>query len=942
MIKYILLFTFTFTSFTCLAQFFDSDQNPPSLKWRQINTEYFQVIYPTLFEQEAQRMANTLQAIIGSVSKTLNKQPHKISIILQNQGTESNGFVQLAPRRSEFYTVPAQEFDYQDWLNSLAVHELRHVVQFDKLTGNLRAPVFEQLALAIFGVTLPPWFFEGDAVITETALTNAGRGRLPSWEIIFRTNTLSGKKYSYSKDFLGSVKDPTPGYYQLGYFMTSKLRRDNGTFIIDSVLSRIAANPLRPYSLSNAIKKFGGVGTRKLHDSTVTELQSLWQDQLRQTDTASYPVYNRRPTKAPADYYLPAEVSAETVLVLKQSRDEVPRFVLLDSAGAERRILDIGIQEDPHFSYAAGTIVWDEFRYDSRYQKRSYNVINRYDMAKKKYRQLTHRSRLFAPSLSPDGKRIVAVSVSFSNKIELVELDAQNGKELKRYANPGNLMLQYPRFDSEGRKITYTALSQQGKALYELDRQTGVAAVVLGFQSQLLSRPVYAGDKIIFGAHYSGIDNLYAIHRVTKNIEQITFAKYGAYNPSYDPKTRRLWFNSYQLKGHDAAYAEQGSIRPKPADSVSNTFINYAGPVISQEGDTNVFANIPQKTFVTKPYTELANLFYFHSVLPVLDENNLTDDLNLGFELLSNNKLNTLDLYAGYQYNFGLKKNEYLAGFSYKRFYPVFNVEYNNRARLIYARRNVNNVPTTIPVSWRENETELNVRVPVLFNRLGYTYNLAFTTGTSYTARYNFENRIGNLPAQLLFPMRYEAALGRNSRRSSWDLAPRWGQNVTFTYRHFPFDENFDGRQFIFESLFYTPGLFKNHSFQASFNYQDGGGVYANAVDVPRASGSGNFAPNLHLRNTLLFDYRFPLFYPDWELGPLAYIKRLKGGLFADFENLGKGNAVTPLSYGLELRADMNVLRFYLPNFDLGGKLIFPKDKPLQNPIFELGFTYSY
>ncbi|HEY0668437.1 MAG TPA: hypothetical protein VGD22_09700, partial [Sphingobacteriaceae bacterium] len=148
-------------------------------------------------------MANTLDLLIVKASKSLGKQPRKISIILQNQSTSSNGFVQLAPRRSEFFTTPPQEFDYQDWLNSLAIHELRHVVQFDKLTGHLRRPFLEGLGLAIFGVTLPPWFYEGDAVGIETALTKAGRGRLPSWPLFFRTNTLSGKKYSYSKNFLG-------------------------------------------------------------------------------------------------------------------------------------------------------------------------------------------------------------------------------------------------------------------------------------------------------------------------------------------------------------------------------------------------------------------------------------------------------------------------------------------------------------------------------------------------------------------------------------------------------------------------------------------------------------------------------------------------------------------------------------------------------------------
>src|SRR5690606_25361298 len=227
-IRYLLLLILCIGSSTVFSQIFNGDSYPPSVKWRQINTENYQLIYPASFEDGAQKLANRLEIFRMRVNQTFGKEPRKISIILQNQTVESNGNVQLAPRRSEFYTTPPQQGDFQNWLDNLAIHEFRHVVQFDKLTGYLRAPFFEQLALAIYGVTLPAWFFEGDAVMTETQLSNAGRGRLPSWEMPFRTNLLSGKKYSYQKDYLGSFKDVTPGFYELGYFMTAALQDDYG------------------------------------------------------------------------------------------------------------------------------------------------------------------------------------------------------------------------------------------------------------------------------------------------------------------------------------------------------------------------------------------------------------------------------------------------------------------------------------------------------------------------------------------------------------------------------------------------------------------------------------------------------------------------------------------------------------------------------------------
>lgn len=941
-ISVLLSFIFTTYSDSVRGQVFDNGQNPPGVKWLQINTVNFQIIYPSSLRTEAERMANTLEFIIPKVSVSLGKTPRKISVILQNQGTTSNGFVQLAPRRSEYFTTPSQEFDYQDWLNSLAIHELRHVVQFDKLTGNLKAPFFEELSLAIFGITLPPWFYEGDAVGIETSLTKAGRGRLPSWEMIFRANTLSGLKYSYSKNFLGSVQDLTPGYYQLGYFMTSKLKRDHGPYILDSIMTRISETPYRPYSLSNAIRKYTGITTRALHDSTVSELRYLWQKQYAGEGKISYPAINKRRTDTPTDYLLPVALSKTEILVIKTGKNQPSSFFRLDKLGKEKLILKIGYQELPNFSYAAGKIVWDEFRFDKRYQKRSYNVINIYDLSTKSYTQLTHKSRLFAPALSSDGKIIVAVKVSLENRISLVELDAETGKELKSYLNPLNWMMQTPTFNKAGDRLVFAAVNKDGQSLVELNRQDGKLTQLLPFQSQQISRPVYAGNQIIFRAHYNGLDNIYRYDPVSKKTYQLTSASYGAFNPKFDELTQQVFFNNYQIRGHDVSAFAYNDTAGRDVSLLQNTFINYADILSRQEGAQNVFDSVPRKTFESRPYREINNLFYFHSLSPIADNLNITENPTLGLKLLSNNKLNTLDSYMGYQYDTHINKNEYLAGFTYKRFYPIVDLRYINRGRLAYSRKVIAGKTVFTPVSWREHLTEIQLSIPFVFNRLNQTYNLGVRSSTSYTSRYHVTNRPDKFNSSLSFPMKYQVYINRNTRRSPRDLAPDWGQNITISYQHFPFESNLQGDLFTIRSLFYTPGLLTNHSFQTSFNYQLNSGSYNLTNDIPLVSGYYNLTPTKEISNTLLLDYRFPLFYPDWEIGPLAYIKRFKGGFFADFENISTDRSNSLRTFGAELRADMNILRFYLPNFELSGKIIFVNQNPAHNPIFETGFSYNF
>src|SRR5690606_10641292 len=224
------------------------------------------------------------------------------------------------------------------------------------------------------------------------------------------------------------------------------------------------------------------------------------------------------------------------------------------------------------------------FRYDTRYQQRSFNVINSYDMQTKKYRQLTHKSRLFAPALSPDGNTIIAVDISYSNKASLVLLDAETGEKLKKYSSPENYMLQTPSFNADGKRVVVTAVNQAGKTLLELDCETGTFKQLLPFQQQLLSRPVYADRQIIFKAHYNGIDNLYRLNPATGKIYQLTSVPFGAFNPSFD-SAGRIYFNNYQVNGYDIASIPFNTSKGASIDSIPNTAIQYIQPIAEQEGN---------------------------------------------------------------------------------------------------------------------------------------------------------------------------------------------------------------------------------------------------------------------------------------------------------------------------------------------------------------------
>jgi hypothetical protein len=936
LIRCLYTFILLFTSVNAFSQLFSGSQNPPGVKFSQINSPQFQIIYPTPLTKEAQRMANVLDSLVTCVSKSLGHLPQPISIILQTQGVVANGFVQMAPRRSEFYTIPSQEFDTQDWLNSLAVHELRHVVQFDKLAPKLKAPFFEELKMALFGVNLPAWFFEGDAVGIETILTQSGRGRQPIFEMTLRSNELSGNHFSYSKNYLGSYKSLTPGYYSLGYFMTTKIRRDFGPLILDRTLERIKRFPIRPYNFSSSLKKYTGIGTKELYRQTIKEIDSLWANQLQKINPINYQPENKI-QKEPASYLFPYATADGGIVCLKNTLSETPTIVYLKNK-SEKKLIRIGSQTEPNLNYATNKLVWDEYRADYRFQQRSYNVICTFDIETKKFKQLTQKSRLFSPSLSPDGKRIIAVKVSTENIFNLVEIDGSTGEELISYPNPANFTLQTPSFDHNGKQIVVTAVNNLGKTLLLYSCEDLSFKQLLPQERQLISRPIFFEQDIIYKAHYNGIDNIYGLDLLTKKIHQITKANYGAFNPSVDKDKGLLFFNDYHSNGQHIASLNISSYKATFDTSYTNTFVNYFEPLKAQENTSDIFNSTAKNHYPSKPYKEANQLFYFHSLRLISESNtNFSNEYNTGFNILSDNKLNTLSTTLGYRFNNALNKNEYKATFVYQKFYPQIALNYENRVRLSY--KEISN-GQSVPFQWRENYTSISVKLPYFTNWLNKNFNAYFKSETYFINRYQLNLRPTGFISNLRFPFNHQFFIGLNSQTSKRDLAPKWGQNLDINFDHTPFEQRIVGTNFTLKTAFYFPGLFKNHSLQVSLNTQNNSGAFRFNTDIPRANGYAYFTSANHLKNTFLLDYRFPIFYPDLELGPIAYIKRIKGGFFTDFENLNEGGGMK--SFGAELRADLNLLRYYLPNFDLGGKIIILNQNNTKKPIFEFSLNFSY
>lgn len=915
----------SFTSFSALGQLADYGQNPPGLRWQEIETPHFKIMFPESVRVTARRTANVLEQLYQGGTGLLHPFPDKIPIVLQNQTVISNGFVTLAPWRAELFTVPPQDNEPIDWMGRLAVHELRHIAQMNHVirTKKLQIPLIQEIQFALFGASMPIWLIEGDAVMTETIQTPGGRGAMPGWKKEFRANLLSGKSYSYSKYFFGSFKDNVPDYYRMGYFMARYIREHYPDSTYQQILRTSILRAPLPGAYSSSLNKYTGMGNAGLFKATTASLKQTWEAEERGLNPQTYQALNPRSGDVKTDYLHPHRINDREFICLRRGYGDAPALVRIDSSGNVQPIVSIGPQTAPWFDYAEGTLVWDELKYDPRYQYRDYSVINTYDLETGRVRQLTRKSRLFAPSLSADGTTIVAVKVSLDNVHTLVLLSAETGKQLWE-SRPFVQQVHHPALDPKGERIAFMLTGPTGRSMGLYRIATDQFEVIRKAEFYNSGFPQFAGDQILFQSHYNGVENLYAFDPATNATRQLTRARFGATHPHYSPEDRRVLFNHFVPGGMDVARLSLNSVS---GHSISQTHL--------QEGPKeNILQGIPDVAYPVRDYKGAGRLFNFHSLTPTAGIND-DDNYFLGIRLKSHNLLNTLSFEAGYNYNLSLQSSEYTAGIAYKRFYPVLSVDYLNRLRETVTGEE----PAKRSFTWREHEVEFSAGIPLSFTKRNYVYGLTLSTGSSYTSRYNLAAAPANFISEISFPWINRFFFTRQQIRSPRDLAPRFGQSVAVLHRSLSFDERLSGNLIAVRSLFFFPGIFKHHSFSAGFNFQEGTGQYRFTNEIPEISGASNLPRTRALKNTLLLDYRFPVAYPDLELGTFAYIKRIKAGLFADYENLGESGS--PDSYGVEIRADAHFLRLYMPEFDIGTKVVFFRNKQVKSPFFELILNYN-
>lgn len=914
----------------------------PSTKWKQIDTDTVQVVFSDGLEKQAQRVASMVHALASDSSqKSVGPIAEKVTIILRNQTGIPNGFVAPSPFRSEFFTTSPQ-YNFggtTNWLDLLSIHEYRHVLQNQNAkidVTKIGSILFGQNGWWFMtGTAFPRWYIEGDAVVSETVLTQSGRGRMPHFDMEYRALRTEGKHYNYEKASAGSYKDFVPNHYVLGYHLTGYARKQFGRNIWADVLQDAAAFKGLLFPFSRNLKKRTGLSTPKLYQESMSHLDSIYES-ISHTPTLDNGKALTKTPKTYTDYRQPIFLSNDKMVVVKSGLEDIPTFYELDLDGNMKRMFQPGFNTDLNFQVSAGDgmITWSEITYHPRWALEDYSIIKVANLASDLgQKPLSSQSKYFSPALSKDNLQLAVISRDPKNLSAAIKLlSISTGKEVKTLPNPNGYRYHHLRWFPDGSSLLTVLRQGQQNALARVDVATGDVSLLTGFTTEHISQPYPSEEWVFFSATHTGTNNIYAVKPNGGDIYQVTDAPLGAFDPSVSPNGQKLAYSSFSSLGYQVQLLD---IKPDSWKKLQESTVTNHLPLYvntSDVADSAFVGGLEEQEFETSAYKPLAHLFNIHSWNPVLSDPNQRE---VGLDLEIDDKMRTFSTTLGYRYNLNERRGRFTAEVAYAGLFPVLRAGLIGNDNRVATRYEVIPTDTTdtgdVTYSglfnsqeWTETSIYAGVTIPLnltfgnMFTSLDLSANLQWHQLEYQRGDERFSQGLDESIQSLDFILDF----GTFKQQAQKHLFPRLGFGAYARYRSTLGDSFNQGSNFIGQAYAFLPSPFKTHGLRVllSHNSTDQNATYRFTNFF---GGSRGYGVPPHDRATkFAATYAIPIAYPDMALGPLAFIQRIKARPFFDYTNYqidrvasADGQVASSLididlkSVGMELLFDFRIMR---------------------------------
>ena len=940
--------------FLILSKSADAQKGPqPSyMNWHSIENNAVRVIFPDSTSKEARRIADIIAHINIKSKTSVGPKSKKIDILLNTNTAQANGYVTLAPYHSQFYGTGPQNFSTMgalNWLDDLAVHEYRHSLQFcnanrgyTKLLQLINGEYGWRLGI---GLAVPNWFFEGDAVLAETVLTPAGRGRTPSFFELQRALLLNGKNYSYMQARNGSFKNLMPNHYPLGYALVNYGRNHYGPELWPKVLADAGSYRDILYPFSRALRYHTGMTTSKLYQLAYKELKEQWErelDTLKLTPTQS--ISNVNP-QVVTNYSFPHFLADGSILCLKSSYNETANLIKTKD-GVETILTSVGIATEPFVGLGSNKATWTEMRKDSRRDAVEYSVIMSFDLASGQKKQITQKSKYFSPVFSSGGDQLVAVEANVYLKNSIKVLDAITGSVIHTIPNEQNDFLSYPKWTKNDASIIYLAKRNSKVCILKYDLVAKVTTELTDWTSNTIGAYTIDHNLVYFTASFSGINNIYVVGlHGDKQIRQLSSVRIGADMPAISNDGQSLALIEQTTMG-----TQLTSLPLNEGGILTSSPINITEPVDmtryrvwTTQSEHNILDSIPQGEYLERKYNGLLPGVKLHSWSPVVLGWSMGfipsrgDSRDIGFRLYMADILGNFSGDLAAKYNTNENTVRFGGGFTYSKYYLPITVRASSGSRT--SKSLAADGKTSVDKTFTQTDIAAGVALPLSWVRGNYTTGIQWNTwvNNASISDYHFVGERENYTS-----MQVAATLYNIRRKGLQNTNNKWSQVLQLNYERSLTRER-SADMVTLKTDITAVGLRKNHGLgfgfklfkgQSSNNY-----LYEDSFEHARG-----YEPTARdLEYVFSVNYSLPLCYPDFGIGGILFFNQIRANLFYDIGMVYRNSNNTMLnqnSVGAEIIVDTKWLNIVPVSLGFRNSLLL--NEASRGELFEFFVAKSF
>ncbi len=945
------------------AQFYSWGADPESMHWNKIKGEKIGIIYPDTARASAYRLLHYVKAVQPDIGFGFRHGPMTIPFVIHPENFSSNGLVMWLPKRVEILSSPAIESYSMPWLKQLAAHEYRHAVQYNNLNrGVVRvfSYLLGQQSSTIGLLFMPLWAIEGDAVVSETAMSSFGRALQPSFTIDYRAvGDFTKQRKNTDKWFCGSYREHIPDHYHIGYQITAYADTKYDENIWNKITRYAVRNPYVFATSAVAMKKYYKTNTNNLIRETFGDLNAYWDSQPKVEDSAE-----RIATPASrtfTTYSHPIFIDGgKRIVSFKESLDTYSEIVITDTeSGEEKRLCHTGsLSTRP--TTDGKRIWWTEYRRSTLFAERVNSMLCYADLDRGKPHTVRKYRNILYPTVI-DSLELAWVEYAPDGTYAILRGDVE--RRYFRTEIPADIEIHSLAYDNFTRRLYFIATDDSGMWIGRVNDDRTISHITEGAYITLSNLRAHNGT-LYFGSIASGKDEAHCYDLAEGREYRMTTSTYGSFSPSPNADGDEAVVTTYDKSGY--RLARQRIVR----DSLHRVApmrlpVNLVNPPRKKWNvvnlDTVRFAGSDSTKAVqqhrSRHFSKFTHLFNVHSWAPAsYDPYDFTEegqlDFNLGVTLMTQSLLSSAEGFITWGWN----KEE---GSFYKgtlRYYGLglnigISASYGGRQRMYYAYSYQKNETTgkyelVFPESPRLSKyynIQTSLSLPLYFQAGYHTHYLGLSAVWNYSnglvARMSSWQKNGSNITNLakigfsegLHSLHFGIGYQNLVEMAHKDFAPPFGWLLSLNYAFNPANPHFSNLISVYGKG-YLPGFFPHHSLSLAMTYQTSIGGFRSDNTISSFSfTSSRLLPRGYSSNEIRSDnytaaslnYQLPLCYPEGGIPSILYFKRIRLNVGFDFATFARpyfmitdNGAVTTaksnkylFAYGGDVTFDVNFFR---------------------------------